>query len=154
MVTVETLIQMPRRKFQRAGTLLDVLLALSIIGGGLMAFGALMPTAARTGSMVGKYEQASSLVQHKIDQLRAVGYGRLNYTELRSAGIIDEEPLTQPYSFKIVDNLQDIFPEPEATISIIDETSNIRRVTVTLRWRGGGFVQGSGQLQGVALIAR
>ncbi len=119
-----------------------------------MALSALMPTAARTGSMIGKYEQAASLVQHKIDQLRAVGYGRLTYTELTSAGIIDEEPSTQPYSFKEVDQLQNIFPEPEALITIVDEYSNIKRITVTLRWRGGGFTQGSGQMEAIAFIAR
>lgn len=145
---------MSSKKHQKAGTLLEIVIAIGIIGGGIMALGALMPTALRTGSMIGKHEQAASLVQHKIDQLRAVGYGRLNYAELRNAGIIDEEPTTPPYSFKVVDRLHEIFPEPEATIALVDETSNIKRITVTLQWQGGGFVQGRGELQAVALIAR
>ena len=42
--------------------------------------------------MVGNYQQASSLVQHKIDELRSVGYGRLDFTNLRTSGIIDATP--------------------------------------------------------------
>src|SRR5687767_7709995 len=90
-------------------TLIEVLVALFLVALGAILFTAMMPMSARGSHMVGNYQQASSLVQHKIDQLRAVGYGRLNYTELQTAGIIDTSQTTSPYRFTNVDALASIF---------------------------------------------
>lgn len=117
-------------------------------------FFALMPMSFKTGKMVGSYQQASSLLQHKVDQMRGVGYGRLTYAELRDAGIIDASPSTAPYSFKTVDGLTSLYSVPTATIQISDYSASIKRVTVTLIWSGSSMQQGRGDMTVTALIAK
>ncbi len=117
-------------------------------------FAALLPIAARGTQMVGNYQQASSLVQHKIDELRSVGYGRLTYTELLSAGIIDAAPTTSPFNFATVDGLNSIYPNATGTIDITNFSTSIRQVTVTVTWDSSSIKQCNGSLQAVALIAK
>lgn len=117
-------------------------------------FYALMPMASKTGKMVGNSSQAASLVQHKIDQLRGVGYGRLTYKELANAGIIDLSPGASPFSFKTVDNLGSLYTNPVATVTVSDYTTDIRQVTVTMTWSGNGNKPSSGSISASALIAK
>jgi hypothetical protein len=93
-------------------------------------------------------------VQHKIDQCRGVGYGRLTFTELRNGGIIDATPTASPFSFKTVDGLTAIFPNTVATITITDFSADIKQVTVELTWTGSPNRQGNGTMSATALIAR
>lgn len=135
-------------------TLIEVVVALFLTTLGAVMFGALMPMASKTSRMVGNYQQASSLVQHKVDQLRAVGYGRLTYTELRTAGIIDASPTVPPYRFTGVDGLSSIYPQATGTIDVTDYSSSIKRITVSLTWDGSTARQGNGTLSVVAFVAR
>src|SRR5207248_526185 len=110
--------------------------------------------AAKGSRMVGNYQQASSIVQHKIDQLRAVGYGRLDSANLHAAlDIVDASPTNSPYSFTTVDNLASIYPGATGTIAVSDYSSHIKQVTVTLTWSGSPVKQDVGSLSAVALIA-
>ena len=117
-------------------------------------FFALLPTAAKSGKMVGNSNQASSLLQHKIDQLRGVGYGRLTYKELSNAGIIDASPAASPYSFVGVDGMSQLYKNPVATVTIADYNTEIKQVTVTITWSGVGVKQSNGTLVAAALIAK
>ncbi len=125
-----------------------------IVAAAAGVFFALLPMSFKTGKMVGSYQQASSLLQHKVDQMRGVGYGRLTYTELKDAGIIDASPGTQPYSFKNVDGLNSLYSVPTATITITDFTASVKKVTVTLVWSGSSMQQGRGDMTVTALIAK
>lgn len=144
---------MSRRSRLSGFSLIEVLVSIFLIALGGAIFGSLIPSAVRSGRMVANHHQAASLVQHKIDQLRAVGYGRLNYTELVEAGIIDESPDTQPFTFKNVDQLTEFYRDPVATITIHDLNATIKQVTVTLSWSG---IAGRGEntVQITTLIAR
>lgn len=119
----------------------------------MVLFG-LMPTAMKTGKMVGNHQQAASLVQHKIDQLRGVGWGRLNHTEMVNAGIIDATPGASPYSFVLVDGIDGMYVEAVATITVEDFSPQVKKVTVTLTWTGSAQRQGNGTLTASALIAK
>jgi len=119
----------------------------------MVLFG-LMPTAMKTGKMVGNHQQAASLVQHKIDQLRGVGWGRLNHTEMVNAGIIDANPGASPYSFVLVDGIHGMYVEAVATITVEDFSPQVKKVTVTLTWTGSAQRQGNGTLTASALIAK
>lgn len=146
-----------RRQSKRAlqaFSLVEVMVALFIVAAGAVMYYALMPMSFKTGAMVSNYQQASSLVQHKIDQLRGVGYGRLTYAELRNAGIIDSSPTTAPFTFKTVDNLNSVFPQTTATISVSDFSASIKQVTVTLTWTGASSKQGNGTLSATTLVAK
>ena len=144
-----------RARQSRAGfSLVEVMVSLFIVAIGAVMYYALIPMSFKTGKMVGNYQQASSLVQHKIDQGRGVGYGRLTFTELRNAGIIDASPTASPFSFTTVDGLTAIYPNAVATITITDFSASIKQVTVSLTWTGSPSRQGNGSMSATALIAR
>ncbi len=143
-----------RRRAHVGFTLLEVVIAIFVLSSAATVFFAFLPSALKTGKMVGNHQQAASLVQHKIDQLRGVGYGRLTYVELRDAGIIDPGTTTLPYTFKQVDGLDDIYVTPAATIQIVDYDTQTKRVTVTLTWTGSHAQQGNGNITASALIAK
>ena len=130
------------------------MVSLFVVSMGAIMYTAMLPMAAKGSRMVGNYQQASSLVQHKIDQLRAVGYGRLDYTDLLAAlDIIDAAPTSSPYSFTTIDTLSSIYPNATGTIAISDFSTNVKQVTVTLTWTGSALKQDTGSLSAVALIA-
>lgn len=140
--------------FRRKGfSLVEVIIAIFLIALGATILGAIFPLASKSGKMVGNHEQAASIVQHKIDQLRGVGYGRLTWSELYDAGIIDSKT-TQPYEFTGVDELAKIYPNPKGTIEISNFSSNIKKVTVSLVWTGSAYKQGNGSITATALIAK
>lgn len=145
--------RIPRNK-KSGFSLVEAAIAMMVVASAAGVFFALMPMSFKTGKMVGSYQQASSLLQHKVDQMRGVGYGRLTYEELRDAGIIDSSPSSQPYSFKTVDGLNAIYSVPTATIQITDYSASIKRVTVTLVWTGSSMQQGRGDMTVTALIAK
>jgi prepilin-type N-terminal cleavage/methylation domain-containing protein len=135
-------------------TLIEVMIALFLISMGAITFTAMMPMAAKGSRMVSNYQQASSLAQNKIDEIRAVGYGRIDYTDLLAASIIDSSPTASPYSFTGVGALATIFPGASGTITVTDFTTTIKQVSVTVSWAGSGIKQDQGTLTAVALVAR
>jgi type II secretory pathway pseudopilin PulG len=143
------------RKNRTVGfTLLEVVISIFVLAAAATVFFSFMPAALKTGKMVGNHQQATSLVQHKIDQLRGVGYGRLTFTELRDAGIIDSTPTASPFSFRDVDGLGAIYANSTATITVTDFDAQVKEVTVVLTWTGSAFQQGNGTITARALIAR
>jgi type II secretory pathway pseudopilin PulG len=132
-----------RRRCSRGYSLVEVLISILIISYIGIVFTASFPVAKRGSRVVGNYAQAISIAQHKIDQLRAIGYGRLNYTELRSASAIDVSPTSSPYKFTTVDNLSQYFPNPEGTITVTFLSSTVAQATVELSWAGAKHTGGT-----------
>jgi prepilin-type N-terminal cleavage/methylation domain-containing protein len=150
-----------RRRSARPGySLVEVIVAMTLFSLATLVFAALFPAAAKTSKMNNLYAQAVSLAQHKVDQMRAVGYGRLNYTDLLAAGIIDATPNASPFRFDqqsaadSADDLSNFFPSDTSSITIADEATDLKRVTVTLNWTGINEKSQSGSVTLVALIAR
>lgn len=143
----------PKRK-SSGFTIIEVAVALFIVLGGALIFSVLMTMAVKSGKMVGNHQQAVSIVQHKVDQLRAVGFGRLTHIELSDAGIIDAVPNEAPYTFTKIDQLEQFFPNPVGTIQVQDIGINVRQVTVTLVWTGSASRQGNGQMSVTTYISR
>jgi hypothetical protein len=119
----------------------------------VLAFAALYPSASRASKMSGNYAQACTAIQHKIDQMRAVGYGRLNYNDLRFAGIIDTTSNTSPYRFEVVDGLSASLWNPVGTITVASAGTDLMRVTVRLDWKATAGRPQVSTHQVVALIA-
>ncbi len=116
-------------------TLIEVMISLAVLVALTLVFATCVPVAVRASKSNGQYSQALSLCQHKIDQLRAVGYGRLNHTELSDAAIVDDEPTSQPWSFEAVDEVASYLADPSATLTVQEVANNQRKVTATIRWR-------------------
>ncbi len=116
-------------------SLIEVMISLSVFMVLMLIFATSVPMAQKTAKMNGQYAQAISLCQHKIDQVRAVGYGRLNYTELEDAGIIDAIPKTSPYSFTSVDDVTEYLPSPTTKLTIQSLGTDQLKVTASLTWK-------------------
>lgn len=137
----------------RGFTLIEVMVSLVVFAATSLVFAASVPLAEKASHVNGQYTQATSLCQHKIDQLRAVGYGRLNYLELSDAGIIDSSPISQPFSFAVVDEVAEYLPQPTAVLSIEDTaTSGVRKVTVTITWKQAAHQADTSHLSISALV--
>jgi len=134
-------------------TLIEVLLALAMLVVLTFVFTACATASRKVAKMNGQYSQAISLCQHKIDQLRAVGYGRVNYTELEDAEIIDGTPTSSPYSFKVVDDVAAYLPSPTATVRVQSIASNQLKVTATVTWRNTTYQTKTSTMSLSAIIA-
>lgn len=126
----------------RGITLIEAMISLFVFALVTVLFSSSLILGRTSSRMNGQYAQAISLCQHKIDQLRAVGYGRLTYAELNDAGIVDDSPTNSPYSFVGCDQVVNFLPNvdkntpPVATLSITDHTdSRVKIATVTVTWK-------------------
>lgn len=125
------------RRLRRGFNLIEVCLAAMLFAIGTLIFAALYPAAARGAKMAGSFAQAVSVMQHKVDQLRAVGYGSLDYTNLVATGLIDARGNTQPYHFETVDSIGQQFCQPNATVTVSDYATDLKRVDISLTWYDG-----------------
>lgn len=119
---------------KRGFTLVEVVVSVAVFSFLMIVFATSVPLAEKTSHMNGQYAQAISLCQHKIDQMRAVGYGRITYTELSDAGIIDDAPSNLPFSFVGVDEVANYLPNPTAVINVQDIAAGQVKLTVTMTW--------------------
>jgi prepilin-type N-terminal cleavage/methylation domain-containing protein len=142
-----------RKRVRRGFTLVEIVVAVFLLAMAVLMFGAFYPTAARTSRMSGNHSQAISEVQHKVDQLRAVGYGRLTYSELRAASIIDASPNASPFRFEAVDNVATLLPNPVGTITVASAGTDLSRVTVRISWSGAPSKAMEGSHEVTVLIA-
>lgn len=163
----------PRPRFARrtAGfTLVEVSMALVVFLMMTLVFAAIFPIAVRGSKMSDNYAQAAQIAQHKLDQMRAAGFAKLNYAGLTSSGIIDtmsSPPATLPatYRFENIDSLVSdgtnggyFPPGSSGTITVQDYATYaaakgvvgglppvgaVDYVTVTITWVGGGVPSGT-----------
>lgn len=124
-----------RVRRRRGQTLIDVIVATMVIAWGVLAFVAIYPSASRSSRTSADYAQACTATQHKIDQMRAIGYGRLNYADLRNGGIIDTTSNASPYRFEAIDGLSAAFWNPVGTITVSTVSTDLAKVTVRLEWK-------------------
>ncbi len=125
-----------RTPVRRGSSLIDVIFATFIVVFATLMWTAIYPTASRTSRATTDYSQVVSEVQHKVEQLRSLGFGRMTFTELRNAGIIDATPTTSPYTFTATDSLSTFVTNPTGTITITSPASDLRQAVVSLTWRG------------------
>ena len=116
---------------------MEVMIALFVFALVTVIFASSLIVSKAACGMNGQYAQAISLGQHKIDQLRAIGYGRLTYTEMDDAQIVDPTPTSSPYSFVLVDEVANYLPNPTATLTIASHPTDtrVKAITVTITWR-------------------
>ena len=108
---------------QRAFTLVEVVLSLIVLGMMIIVVAACCPMILRQSSSSNYYAEAAMIAEHKIDQIRAVGFstatiGQGTGTWIGAAGqdvsyaanliaddIIDPGQTAGPYTFTTIDNL-------------------------------------------------
>lgn len=139
---------------QRGFSWIEVLVSVFIIGTAAVVVGEVFPMATKSQTMVNNEQQAGILIQHKIDQMRAIGYGRLTLTEMNDAGIVDSSMSGSNFTFTTTDSLSTVFPSGAGTITVSDFSSVIKQVTVSITWGGTARRQGNGSISVIALIAK
>lgn len=142
-----------RLSSQSGISLMETVIALFVFSLLVLTFAGTMSVSLRAGKMNGQYSQATSLCQHKIDQLRAVGYGRLTYSELKDAEIIDEDTTSSPYSFNQIDGTDEYLPQSQTFIYVEDVSSSVRKVTVEISWKNVPYGQRRNSMSVYGLIA-
>jgi len=146
---------------------MEVILAMSVFLMMTMLFAAAFPAVVRGAQFSNNYTQGSEMAQHKIEQIRAVGYSKLfddtSGTALVKLGAIVDAaqptpyPVANPagfpagstaYSFTGTDNLLNFFPIGSVGVVTIAPDTNapagrVADVTVTISWTGSGYAGGS-----------
>jgi len=136
-------------------TLVEVLISMMVLVALTLIFAASVPAGRKAAIVNGQYSQAISLCQHKIDQVRAVGYGRASFVELNDAGFIDGTPTTSPYSFELVDGVETFLPESTATLATDYDPAYPNQITVTatITWKNITYQAKTSTISVSAIIA-
>lgn len=116
--------------------MIDAIMGLFLLGVIGILFTAAFPAGFSAARQAQETKQAVGRAQQKIEQIRGMGYESLSYANLRTANAIDEEPQSSPYEFTSVDNLTASLNSAVGTLTISDDTSNVKRVVVVIRWQG------------------
>ena len=118
-------------------TLVEVMIALLLVGTIAVLMGTLFPMASRTQKTVSDDTFAITLTKSKLEQVKSLGYANLaSHDTLYSRGVVDEVPASPPYSFTLTDGLQDKLLDGTGTLWIQEHTedSDLYRVKVRISW--------------------
>lgn len=149
-------------KRRRSGlTLMEVVISLFVFSLMIVVFSSSLIVGKSASKINGEYAQAISLAQHKIDQLRAIEWGRLVYSELQEGGFIDSSPTSSPYSFAVVDGIADYLPgaaggrPPTAILKIENHPtdSRMKKITVIITWRSSPRRANDSKVEQIAYIS-
>lgn len=142
---------------------MEVMLAMIVFLMMTLMFAAAFPVVVRAARVSNNYAQAAELAQHKIDHLRSASYSNLSSASiLQGRGIIDSpqpsgygvpNPTTGAvsYTFTNTDGLTNYFPpgstgvltiSPDTALAGTLASGNVKDITVTLNWTGGGASSG------------
>lgn len=130
---------------RRGAGLVDVMIALVLISGAGIVFSAAFPTGISGVRQGGDIKRATMLAQRKVEQVRSLGYENLSYENLHTAGFIDSDSSSGPYSFTS-DAIAAGLTSPAGELKIDDEDTGLKKISVTVKWNSNG-VQRSVVLQ-------
>ncbi len=128
-----------RRRRRSGFSLMEVVLSIFLLGVVAVVFGALYPVAERLSGGAKYRATALMLAERRMEAVKLLGYGNLNYDGLRAYGLIDAQPNTSPFSFTNTDNTRNesparMLPQGTGQIVIEDTEWDVRRVVVRVSW--------------------
>lgn len=123
---------------RRGVGLIDVMITLSLLAIAGVVFVSTFPAGFSALRQTEETKKAVELAQKKLEQVKALGYESLSYTNLRAANAIDEDQTTSPYKFTSVDNLVSALPASQGRLEITNYASGIKKISVTVNWVSGG----------------
>jgi prepilin-type N-terminal cleavage/methylation domain-containing protein len=143
-----------RRSKCRGFTIMEVVLAMTILLLMVTLYGAVAPICLQATRASGDYSMVEAVAHHKIEQLRGCGFNNITQTELASLAIIDStQPTGYPnnaptgfpggstaYSFTTADNLTGFLPSNATGIMTVAPDPNAPSgqaydVNITITWK-------------------
>lgn len=138
---------MSRLRSRRGVSIVDVIVTIFLLGACGVVFSTTFPTGFQASRQAQHYKVASAIAQRKMEQLRPISYQSLGYNLLSGLEFIDESDGNLPYHFTGTDSLQSQLPDGTGELLIEDVPGyELKRVTVTVKWRGVTGVTRSVQL--------
>lgn len=129
-------------KKKRGFTLVEVLFAIFLVVICALIVAATMPIANVSRAKATDLDKAMGLAQKQLEAIRGVGYPNDTPTQLAAHGLIDStSPVgANTYSFtnsdsSNLDNPASVLTGGTGTVTIEQVGVDLRRVTVTVRWR-------------------
>ncbi len=123
----------------RGFTVAELMLTVGLLGVLVLAYAALMPAGIRTGAHASRRQVATEIAQSVLERTRLAGYNNMTYEGLRQYGLIADVPQTSPFTLSTAGpatlNPSLVLPQGSGTIQVEDVSFDVRRVTVTIRWR-------------------
>lgn len=129
-------IQLKLHRSRQGFGLIDIVIALFLLGMAGLMFAAALPSGFRCSQQAQQNKTAAAIAQRKMEQIRAMNYESLTQPLLCAAGVIDADSTSSPYSFTSVDNLGSQLTSGTGSIAITDADSDIKLVKITVRWAG------------------
>ena len=119
---------------KRGASMLDAVVTIFFVGLIVLMFSAIFPAATSCSRQAQEYKTAVALAQRKMEQVRSLKYELLTPTVLHVNGAIDSSAGGSPYAFTTADSLTSKLTQGAGTLAIQDESSTLKRVTVTVSW--------------------
>ncbi|MBI3989667.1 MAG: prepilin-type N-terminal cleavage/methylation domain-containing protein [candidate division NC10 bacterium] len=117
-------------------TLLEVLIASAVMAIAILALAGMFPSAYQNVKYGGEITRATALAQEMMEILRNESFGNLASYDGRSTGACGSG--TDSVSTNCRKWRDDItavgLPSGSGTIAVVQETSDLRRITVTVNW--------------------
>lgn len=142
-----------KKHTRRAYSLIEVMFGIVLCGLAVATLSTMIPLATKGQRASREYLQMADVAQAKMDRLKALGYGRLNSTEIPAASIGTATNVNNVYQFNLTRGVDSV-TNATGTVTVSDYDSDIKRVVVSINWVSGGqqATQSNYELQG--LIAR
>jgi prepilin-type N-terminal cleavage/methylation domain-containing protein len=121
---------------RRGFSLIETMIAAMVLGFVVLVFGASFPTAARQRYKAENITTATMLAHQTLELLRGAGYAGLNYADLLAAGAVDASTGASPYSITTVRGLASALRGGSGTLTITDESADLKRARVDITWSG------------------
>jgi Tfp pilus assembly protein PilV len=135
-------------KTQRGHSLVETLMSVFMVGCIGTVLASAMPVATIGRSKAQFNQTATNFAQKQIEAIRAEGYPNINPAKLTALGLIDSETSVSANTYScnntdsaVGDDVPDILPGGQATVTIEQVDLELKRITVNVTWREKGLTR-------------
>jgi hypothetical protein len=126
-----------RRK--RGATMMDAILAIYMVAIVALVFSATIGAAVVGRGLADERTKATCIASRQLEAIKSVGYSNLTFASLQFYGLADASISPTKCSFTTCgttsERVSSILRQGTGTIEMVDVTSTVKRVTVTVTWQ-------------------
>jgi type II secretory pathway pseudopilin PulG len=128
---------------KRGFSLIETMFSVIVLSFAVLVFGAVFPASSRMRQKGEYVTRATTIAEQELEQIRGLGYAKLNYTALQSAGVIDSSPNSSPYSITGATGLATALPGGTGTLTITSAATDLMQCQINITWTGAVITQGN-----------